>query len=248
MKPIIFIAVLIFFFLQPILGQDKIDSVKTYKNTVRINISNPMLFGEKNYIIGYERVFKNNQSITANVGRISFPGITQVEDSTFSPDLESKDKGFGFAIDYRFYLLKENKYKAPRGVYVGPYYSYNYFTRENTWTLNTADYSGKLKTDMRLNANLVGVQLGYQFVFWNRLAVDLVMMGPGWWFYNINATLSTDLSPADETLLFDKINDFIDEKLPGNDLIINPGIIDKKGSNSTSSSGFRYIVHIGFRF
>ncbi len=235
-------------YLSPSYGQEKKDSVRYFKNTIRINLSNPLLFGDKNLIVGYERAFKNNQSITVNIGRISFPKIVNINENSIQLQQSSKDIGYGLALDYRFYLKKENKYKAPRGIYIGPYYTYDYFKRENTWTLNTADFTGEVKTDITFKANLVGFQMGYQFVFWNRLALDLVLFGPGKWFYNFNTELNTSLSADDEDLLFSKINGFIDDKIPGNSLVIKPGSLHKKGSSSSSSGGFRYVVHLGFRF
>jgi len=185
-------------------GQNESDSIKSFKNTMRLNLSNPLLFGEKNLILGYERVFKNNQSITTNIGLIAFPKMVDIDDPSIQLQSSSKDKGYGVALDYRFYLKKENKHKAPRGVYIGPYYSFNYFNRENTWTLNTADYKGDLKTNITFTANLTGFQMGYQFVFWNRVALDLVLFGPGQWFYNFNVDMSTNLLQEDADLLFSK--------------------------------------------
>jgi hypothetical protein len=230
------------------IGQEKTDSVRNFKNTIRMNITNPMLFGERNIIFGYERVFKNNQSITANVGRISFPKWKTFNTDSISLDADYKDKGYTIALDYRFYLKKENKYEAPRGVYLGPYYSFNYFNRVNSWTLDDQANSKMLTTDITLKMNLIGVQLGYQFVLWKRLAIDLVLLGPGKWFYNINVDMNTNLSSEDEQLVFDKINEAIDSKVPGNTIDIKPFEISKKGSTSSSTGGFRYVMHLGFRF
>jgi len=230
------------------IAQNKTDSVKNFKNTIRMNITNPMLFGEKNTIIGYERVFKNNQSITANVGRISFGKLNSINTDSIALDDSYEDKGFAVALDYRFYLKKENKHAAPRGVYIGPYYSFNYFNRVNSWTLDDQSSSKLLNTDITLKMNLVGVQLGYQFVFWNRLAIDFVLLGPGAWFYNLNVDMNSNLTSEEEQMVFDKINEAIDSKVPGNTIDIKPFEISKKGSTSTSSGGFRYVMHIGFRF
>jgi hypothetical protein len=248
MKSLICFIILANFFLLPIRSQEKQDSTKNYKNTIRINLSNPALFGLRNIILGYERTFKNNQSITLNLGKISFPTFASTYSDSISLDVDYKEKGFCIAMDYRFYLKKENKYAAPHGVYIGPYYSYNYFNRTNNWYLNANDFAGTLSSDLKLNMNLLGVQLGYQFIFWNRFSVDMVLFGPGRWFYKINTSLSTDLSVENEELIFSKINEILDAKLPGNNLNISPGKLNKNGSGNTNSSGFRYVVHFGFRF
>ena len=59
----------------PCSGQKK-DSVKVYKNlknTVRINLTNPLIFGEKFNVLGYERVINDYQTASIGMGRFSFP-------------------------------------------------------------------------------------------------------------------------------------------------------------------------------
>jgi len=63
---------------------------------------------------------------------------------------------------------------------------------------------------MDFNLHMAGFELGYQFIFWNRLAVEMVLIGLGVGFYNIRA--------------------------------------QAEGSLTTSSIGYRYLVHIGFLF
>jgi hypothetical protein len=222
------------------------DTVKNFKNTIHINITNPMLFGDKYNVIGYERVFKNNQSVSFGMGRFSLPGFGFIDYDSLELKKGYSEKGFTFIAEYRFYLKKENKYSAPRGIYVGPYYSYNYLERTNSWSLNNV--SNNLETNMKFNANLVGAQMGYQFVFWNRLSLDLVFMGPGVWFYSIKTKISTTLDAEQEALLFEKINELLAAKLPGHEITINPGDKQKTGSFHTTSGGWRYLIQLGFRF
>jgi hypothetical protein len=108
--------------------------------------------------------------------------------------------------------------------------------------------TGQLETNMRLNANLVGAQMGYQFVLWNRLSVDCIFMGPGVWFYSIKTKISTNLDAEQEALIFEKLNEILAEKLPGHEITINPGDKQKTGSFRTTSGGFRYLIQMGFRF
>jgi len=243
---ILFLAV--FIGLNPLIGQVKKDTIRSFKNTVRVNLTNPMLFGGRFNVLGYERVIKKNQSFSVNIGRFSLPKFIKVNTDSLTLHSGYKDKGFTISTDYRFYLKNENKYGAPRGVYLGPYYSYNYFERENTWSINTVNMYGELKTNLRLNANLVGAQLGYQFVIKNRVTFDMILCGPGIWFYSVRTTINTTLDPGDEVLIFEKINEILAEKLPGRDIFIQPGEKFRSGSFSTSSAGFRYMFQIGFRF
>jgi len=234
--------------INPLSGQEKTDSLKYLKNTIRFNLTNPMLFGEKYTVIGYERVVSKHQTFSVNIGRFSLPKWKNFNTDSLAIKDGYSDKGFTVATDYRFYLKKENKYDAPHGLYIGPYYSYNMLDRTNTWNLNTPDFQGALETNIRLNANLIGAQLGYQFIIKNRIAIDMILFGPGTWFYSLKSTTSTSLSEEDEALLFEKINGFLKENLPGSDILLEPGQMNKSGTYHTSSGGMRYMIQIGFRF
>jgi diaminopimelate decarboxylase len=94
----------------------------------------------------------------------------------------------------------------------------------------------------------VGFQLGYQFVFWNRVTLDMILFGPGISWYKFKADLSTNLDPDEESELFQKINDALEEKIPGYSLVIEPGSFEKNGSVNTTTLGYRYVVMVGIRF
>jgi hypothetical protein len=228
-------------------GQEIAKEKKELKNTVWINIFNPII-DAKYIVFGYERVLKNNQTFTFNIGRFSLPKFSVVDLDNLGLENEYKDWGINTSVDYRFYLGKLNKYSAPRGVYLAPFYSFNHFNRENHWILDSDSFDGEVVTDFTLNIHTLGGQLGYQFVFWRRLAVDLVLIGPGIGYYGFKVKLDTSLEPDDESLFFQTLNDALKEKFPGYDLVIEPGEFQKKGSASITTLGFRYMIHIGFRF
>jgi hypothetical protein len=83
------------------------------------------------------------------------------------------------SADYRFYLKSENKYKAPRGVYIGPYYSYNTFNRSKDWELSTSNFEGVAGSNLGIKIHTIGAELGYQFQLSNRFVLDFVLLGPG---------------------------------------------------------------------
>jgi hypothetical protein len=60
--------------------------------------------------------------------------------------------------------------------------------------------------------------------------------------------LDTTFDPDDEAELFEAINDALKEKIPGYDLVLNPGSYEETGSFRTTSLGFRYVVTLGVRF
>jgi hypothetical protein len=223
------------------------DTIKKFKNTIRYNITNPVLFDFKFAILGYERVINDHQSFSINIGRTYLPGSSFLSDSLKLED-QFNEKGFNFSLDYRFYLRKENKNNAPRGVYIGPYYAFNSFSRDLTWNLNTDDFTGMVEMGYRINANFLGAQLGYQFIFWNRLTLDMVLMGPGLWNFNFKSHFDTNLSAEDETMLLEELNKMIQDKFPGTDFMIKGTGFESSKTSSTSTVGLRYMINIGFRF
>lgn len=222
---------------------------KQLNNTFRMNVSNTLLFGKHCLIFGYERTLNNNQSISINMGQFSIPKINLHNFGIFRKiSSETRESGFSASLDYRFYLKTENKYNAPRGVYFGPYFSYNKFNRTYDVSINTSIYEGDLKAKLNLEIPTFGMQLGYQFVFKNRISLDLVLIGPGISYYKFALGLSTDLDPAIEAELLTLIDDAISKRLPGFDLVINSGEFRETGMLKTFGMGFRYVVMLGYRF
>jgi hypothetical protein len=234
--------------LQTLYGQEEKPEQKNLKNSVKINVTNPMIFGTNCYMIGYERTIGDHQSFEVNIGRFSFPRIANIQtDSIQQLSKATHSKGFHISGEYRFYLSKENKYKSPHGVYIGPYASYNSYSRDFNLTYGTVNPSS---LDAKFNFTIasVGFQMGYQFIFWNRVSLDMVLFGPGVAAYKLKTSLSTTLDPDQESELFQKINDALAQKIPGYNLVISPGDYERTGSIKTTSFGFRYVVMLGFRF
>ena len=106
-----------------------------------------------------------------------------------------------------------------------------------------------VETETSLRFNTVGFEMGYQFVFWNRLSLDLVLIGPGIATYNLKAAINTDnLSEADKIKFYEKINAALSEKFPGYAWAVDESEFQNKGSTNTTSLGYRYVVQVGFRF
>jgi hypothetical protein len=224
------------------------DSTKNFKNTVRINLSNPMIFGWKYNVIGYERVIKDYQTASVSFGRIAFPKLELVNTDSLGITDQINDKGYNFSLDYRFYLRKENKYQAPRGVYIGPYYALNHFSRDIKWDLLTETFDGSVTSNSKITANFFGFQLGYQFILWNRMSIDMILMGPGWWAFNMRTDFDTTLSEEDAAVLLKKLNEALQEKFPGSDLVIQAEDFETTKFSRSDMVGFRYMINLGFRF
>jgi hypothetical protein len=247
------LQIIILFTAQTLFSQtDTIKPVKEKRNlnnSVKINLTNPMIFGQQCYWFGYERTIGDHQSFEINIGRFSIPRVLNFNtDSIKEISKETSSRGFHISGEYRFYLAKENKFKSPHGVYIGPYASYNSYSRYFSMTANTQSFTGDLDAKLSLEIASVGFQLGYQFIFWNRVSLDMVLFGPGIAAYRVKANLSTTLDPDEESELFQKINDAIASKIPGYERVISPGEFTRTGSVKTTSIGFRYVVMLGIRF
>jgi hypothetical protein len=248
-RHLILLAFVTLFFTVNTYSQDLKPAQKERKNSVKINITNPLIFGKNAYVFGYERTIGNHQSFSVNVGKFSLPKLFSIStDSIIANNSNRSSKGISLSGDYRFYLAKENKYNAPHGIYIGPYFAFNKFSRQFELTVNTASFNGQVNTDFSFRVATVGFQLGYQFVFWNRVSLDMILFGPGLSFYKLRAGLSTTFDPDQEAALFEKINNVLREKIPGYSLVVKPGSFEKTGSGNTTSLGYRYVVMVGFRF
>jgi hypothetical protein len=230
------------------------DSLQTpqreFKNTIRFNVTNPLIFGGKSIIFGYERQLKNNRSFSINIGQSSF-GLLEIGDDTeWKENSILNEGGFHLSGDYRWYLSKLNKYNAPRGVYIGPYASHNSFNKKHSWDYTSEGTTQTVESEVDLKINQIGVQLGYQFVFWKRFSVDMILLGPGIAGYKIDANLGGNLSNEDRQKFFEKLNEALEDKFPGYDGLDldGDGEFKKDGAVSTTSLGFRYMIMIGYRF
>ncbi len=232
--------------------QEAVKEDRIRKNTIRFNLTNPLIFGDRSLILGYERTIGEHQSFSINGGLATLPKfdiISIANDSIVQLYKDSKDKGFNITGDYRFYLASENKHRAPRGLYIGPFASHVFMGRENTWNLNIEDgFKGEVNTDLNFNMSAVGAQLGYQFVFWKRVALDFVLLGPSIAWYSVKAKLDTSLDPDEEALVYEKINEILTERFPGYTFAIDDVDFKKTGTTNTQSFGFRYTIHLGYRF
>ncbi|GAB4319250.1 MAG: hypothetical protein Kow00127_11420 [Bacteroidales bacterium] len=217
-----------------------------FRNTIKINITNPLILSSRYNVLSWERKLSSYQSFSVEAGRFGMPKFGLINSDSISSEYSGKEFGLHFEAEYRFYLQKENRYTAPRGVYLAPFVSYNYMNRENDWRIEKQAVSGHLASDLSISVFTAGAEVGYQFVFWDRLAVDLIMIGPGIGFYKAKLNLSGDLSLSDD--LIDAINNAIDDKWLGAGNAINWPEFTSEGSFRTTGVGFRYLVQVGYRF
>ncbi len=152
---------------------------KLRKNIINLNTLAGVIRGYQ-LEIGYERIVKENKTIAANIGGSFF-------------NRYYSNKSFHYNLAYRFYLtnrkyaktkVDNNKYYirkqqktmlSPRGLYVGPI---TYFNTDK----------GYRSYNPRIISIGLGGHLGYQFIFFNRIAMNTSIQIPltidGYYYLN----------------------------------------------------------------
>jgi hypothetical protein len=225
-------------------------SSKEYKNVIRYNLSGALLFGMDKYIVfGYERVINKRQSFSINIGQSALPKLVSLSTDSVALTKDLKNSGVHVSADYRFYLSKENKYTAPHGLYIGPFYSYNKYTRNNEWSLKLPSGSKTLtKSNSDISIHVVGAEMGYQFILWKRLTLDMLLIGPGVGRYKIHADTENNLTPEQKEKVQAAFKQLLEQKFPGMNYVMADKEFDANGTIKTTTVGFRYIIQVGFLF
>jgi len=219
-----------------------------HKNVIKINLTPMILWSNKDLTISYERILNAKQSVTFSVGYLEFPSLFKDTIADIAA-LTSREKyGINLAFEYRFYLTQRNTRPIPDGLYLAPFLSYAWYQCKNDFEiLHLTTYNnGKLKGDF--NIFNTGVELGYQLVFWKRLTVDLVLLGPTISYYYGSVAISGPLDQEKVKEFHEVIYKKLTEKYPMiEDYVINKSFRDD-GELHKLSIGVRTLFQIGFHF
>ncbi len=241
---------------QDSLKMDNKDDFRHLKNVIRFNPT-PNLLGLKSIIFGYERVVFPSQSFSVNAGFLAFQpsAKNQVRRDSVNANLSlaetNNNKGFSIAADYRFYLKKENKYPAQRGIYVGPYVSTYYFDSETT--IKNTDPSagnGTVGINTKFLILNIGAELGYQFVIKNRVTIDLILAGPSISRYRLKmqAAGSLDVNDPEVEEALEELKNILVSQFEWIKPLFDGDEVNVKGTSATWSLGMRYVIQVGYRF
>jgi hypothetical protein len=215
------------------------------RNTIKLDITSNWLYRNA-FVLSYERVTKPNQSFSITVGSQHFPSIGSFGEN-IDVDKERDATGYKFGGEYRFYLKKENKYSAPRGVYVGPYLTYLAFKNGRTITVDNEGTPEQATLDTKLSVLNIGVQLGYQFVLNNRWTIDLIFVGPSVSNYYANLKLGGNYTFDPEDVQNEILADLID-RFPALGDLLTDKEIESNGKVNSWAYGYRYQFLIGYHF
>ncbi|MCK5100295.1 MAG: hypothetical protein KAR45_19450 [Desulfobacteraceae bacterium] len=247
MNRIAIVALLVCLFSSQQIKGEQPDSLH-YRNVIKYNISAPLLWGTKNFIFEYERIISPTMSANIGLGYRTLPKLVGIgkSDSAFVVRDHINKGGFSGSVDFRFYLKKENKFHAPRGIYIGPYVSYFSTNIENTFSTFYNDI-GSFKATTGMKVLNSGFQLGYQFVFFERLSLDICFVGPSisWYYFSLQTDGSLNLEDSD---FYDELADYISENYPVANVLLNDFSISGIGRSSKLFFGYRYYFTIGFLF
>jgi len=221
-----------------------------HRNVIKFNPTPMLLFTEvRNFTLSYERLITRNQSLAIQAGYLLLPKLKFLSKLdkivTFAP----KEKyGINLALDYRYYLFPRNNRPAPDGLYAGAFVSYygfkfeNHLDLVNTSILNDGIIHGKL------NVMNFGLNLGYQFIFWKRFSLDLLMLGPSYSFYSGELGISGGADPALLEEIDEELIEAVTEQFPLLGALLNGENLEFTGYKSKWKFGFRYSVQLGFHF
>jgi len=249
MKNIAFVTLIIIFlfFTNNTYSQNDINLSDTvYKrNVIKWNMTPFILFSYKNINLSYERILSSHRSFSINAGYFELP-FTGLFDSLFVSKSTEKS-GFNIAGDYRYYFKERNKNWAPDGLYWGIYSSYHHFKFNNTINIiNQPDIQGDVSFGGSINIISVGAELGYQFIIKEKLAIDLVFIGPSLSAYNRKFTLGGNLDNENEYL--EAIIEALKDRYPYFNELTEAGVIENTKAQTHMGYGMRYLIQIGYRF
>ena len=215
------------------------------KNSIKLELVSTVLY-RKAYILTYERITKPNQSLSVTAGYQEFPKLTSLGSNVSALGTLSKS-GYKLGAEYRFYLQKENKFKAPRGVYIGPYLSYHDFRNKRNIEVDNNGVPEAATLNSSFNIFNIGAQLGYQFVLGNRWTIDLIFIGPSVSNYRaklaIDGNYTFDIEDVQNEILLKLI-----EKFPMLEDVLSDKEVTSSGRMDSWSFGYRYQLLVGYHF
>jgi hypothetical protein len=221
-----------------------------HKNVIKFNPTPMLLFGDlRNVTFSYERLIKKDQSLTFQAGYLTFSNLF---DDTVLGIVDftgkSKQQGVNLAVDYRYYPALRNRRPAPDGLYIGAYTSYYGFWFNNNIDILGTEVDKAIETNGNVQVLNVGLNLGYQFIFWKRMTVDLMVFGPSLNLTHGDGVVNGQLDQAQIDAIDDEIVDALLDRFPLLSQVFSEDDLVVSGSRSSFGTGFRYSIQLGFHF
>jgi len=222
------------------------DSVFTSRrNTIKLDITSHWLYRNA-VVLNYERVINNKRTWSVMAGYQQLPQLHSFG-TNIAVTRDTREAGFKFGGEYRFYLARENKYPAPRGVYLGPYFTYLNFANEQAIVVDVSGTTETANLNTRLSVANLGVQLGYQFVFNDRWTFDISFLGPSFSYYHAEVGLDGSYTFNPDDISNEILKELINRFPALGDLLGGSSVVSQ-GKADKWAYGFRYQLQVGYRF
>jgi hypothetical protein len=249
MKKVLLIVIVLAWFL-PKSGSSQLQwEPKQRKNVIKFNPTPMLLWGDtKNITLAYERLIRPNQSVSLQAGYLLFPRVARDTVANLVAIHPGKKWGLNFALDYRYYPMARNKRSAPDGVYIGGFASYYGFRFKNDMDVlhTTIDQNAAIKGQLYIYN--VGFELGYQFLFWKRFSLDLLLFGPSLSYYSGSLAFEGSLDKTQIENIDQELVDKILAKFPYLKTLFSGETLHFTGHRNLFSLGFRYSMCLGIAF
>ena len=253
MKNSIQILCLVLFMIPVLASAGKKDTLRVipdpiHKNVIKWNPTPMMLWSKKNLTFSYERILNKKQSVTFSLGYLEFGQLVGDTVARIVTITDRQKQGINASVEYRFYLMNRNANPIPDGLYIAPYFSFYGYSFSNGLELVGSEEPAFARMDGNFYSFNLGGELGYQFVLWKRLTLDLVLVGPSTSYYGGQLNIKGELNLDDIKNMNEDLYNKIKEKYPMVDQFLINKSFKKDGKLDLFSVGYRYFFQIGFHF
>jgi hypothetical protein len=220
-----------------------------HKNVIKFNPTPMLLFGNvRNMTFSYERLIKKDMSVAVQVGYLLFPRLVDDTIAHLFALTDREKYGVNLSFDYRYYPFSRNRRPAPDGLYIGGYLSYYGFQFKNNFNFVHHDSLMDGSIHGKLNVVNLGLSLGYQFIFWKRFTVDLLLFGPALSYYHGNMNIKGTLDQEELDKLDQEMVDKLIARFPSLKELFSEDGLKFTGDKAEFGIGFRYSIQLGFHF
>jgi len=257
-KILLLITILIFF-ITGLKASEKNDTVSKKEtpavlapyhwNVIKFNPT-PMMIWQNvtNITFSYERLVTKDMSVSLQLGYLLFPSLFSDTIGNIISITSREKYGINIALDYRYYPFSRNRRPAPDGLYIGTFLSYYGFDFKNNFDIlhTNVDQNGSMHG--KINIVNLGCMLGYQFIFWKRLTLDMLLFGPSLSYYSGNFIISGNLDPDQIKNLDQELVNKLLQRFPLLSTLFSNESLNFTGTKTSISIGFRYSMQLGIHF
>jgi hypothetical protein len=220
-----------------------------HRNVIKFNPT-PMLIWSNigNITFSYERLIRKDMSLCFQAGYLLLPKIVSDTVAGLITVSDGDKHGVNLAFDYRYYPMARNRRPAPDGLYLGGYLSYYGFRFSNNLDILGSDMDQSGTLTGRLNVFNLGVNVGYQFIFWKRFSLDLLMFGPSVSYYHGKLGLEGNLDPGEIEEIDEELVNAVIEQFPWISVLFTQQKLEFTGSKARIAGGLRFSIQLGFHF